>query len=182
MATILGGLPQSVPAITVNRLCTSGPKDQFSGRTILAGRCRCYGCWGCWTMSRARGLAEAAKAYPIGSLTATIPHLAGFPNPAMAKIFPLRVWARPQRISERYQITRERQDQFALHSHQKALAAQEAGRFDEEISACLCLSARASRFPSTVMKDQGQLQQSRNWHPQGFFRNGGSVTAGIAVP
>ena len=183
MATILGGLPQSVPAITVNRLCASGLSAiNSAARTILAGDADVMVAGGVESMSRAPWvLPKAAKAYPIGSLTAYDTSLGWrFPNPAMAKIFPLEgMGETAENLVERYQIARERQDQFALHSHQKALAAQEAGRFDEEILSVSVPQRKGE--PISVDRDEGPRAAStieKLASLRAVFRKGGSVTAG----
>lgn len=137
MGTILAGLPQTVPAITVNRLCASGLSAvNAAARSIITGDADVMVAGGVESMSRAPWvLPKASKAFPIGSLTAFDTSLGWrFPNPEMAKLFPLEgMGETAENLVERYGISRERQDEFALNSHRKALAAQTEGRFVDEI-------------------------------------------------
>jgi len=183
MATILAGLPQHVPAITVNRLCASGLSAiNAAARSILIGDADVMVAGGVESMSRAPWvLPKSAKAYPVGSLTAYDTSLGWrFPNPAMAEIFPLEgMGETAENLVERHEISRERQDQFALASHQKALAAQSAGRFDDELLSVEVPQRKGP--PKIVDKDEGPRAGStleKLSSLRAVFRKGGSVTAG----
>jgi acetyl-CoA acyltransferase len=104
-----------------------------------------------------------------------------FPNPKMKEMFPLySMGETAENVSEKYKISREDQDHFALASHQKALAAMESGAFDDEI---LPVHVALRKSDYTVSKDEGpradtSLEKLAKLKP--VFRKGGSVTAGNA--
>ena len=115
------GLPVSVPGVTVNRLCSSGleaiaqaaAKIESGGQTVVAA-----------------GGVESMSILPFGGLKPS-------PNPYLAASYPasmLTMGLTAERVADHYKISREDQDAFALASHQKALAAQAAGKFDSELT------------------------------------------------
>ncbi|MFH2201717.1 MAG: thiolase family protein [Elusimicrobiota bacterium] len=132
MAALLAGLPQRVPGCTVNRLCASGLEAvNAAARCILAGEGEAYIAGGVESMSRAPwALPKAPKAFPFGNVTAYDTALGWrFPNPEMEKLFPLEsMGATAENIAERFPISREEQDAFALESHQNAVSAREVFR------------------------------------------------------
>ena len=137
MAVLLAGFPQSVPAVTVNRLCASGLEAATCAyRAILAGEGRCYLAGGVESMTRAPfSVPKIEKPFAFGNLTAYDTTLGWrYPNPRLAERFPLESMGETaENVAERWKISRELQDQFALESHQKAILAHEAGYFAEEI-------------------------------------------------
>ena len=120
MAALRAGLPVEVPGATVNRLCASGLEAIAQGdMRIRTGVCRTV----------VAGGAESMSMIPMGGLKPS-------PNPWLTENYPaslLTMGLTAERVARRYKISREDQDAFALASHQKALAAQAAGRFDEEM-------------------------------------------------
>jgi acetyl-CoA acyltransferase len=114
------GLPVEVPGATVNRLCASGLEAiAMADQRIRTGVCKVVVAGGTETMSL----------LPFGGLKPS-------PNPYLADHYPaslLTMGLTAERVQKRYGVSREDQDAFALASHQKALAAQAAGRFDQEL-------------------------------------------------
>ncbi len=120
IAASIAGLPDSVPAETVNRFCSSGLQAVAHGaERVLSGWADVVLCGGVESMS----LLPMGGHHPM-------------PNPTLMENKP-EVYAgmglTAELVAERYNVSREDMDAFALKSHDKALAAQEAGRFDEEI-------------------------------------------------
>ena len=183
MASVLAGLPESVPGITVNRLCASGLSAlNFAARSILCGDAEVMVAGGVESMSRAPWvIPKASKAFPVGNLTAFDTTLGWrFPNPAMAKIFPLEGMGQTaENLVERYEISRERQDQFALSSHEKALEAQASGAFSDEL---MSVNVPQRKGPDRIVDtDEGPRAGSsldKLAALRAVFRDGGSVTAG----
>jgi acetyl-CoA acyltransferase len=120
MAALRAGLPVEVPGATVNRLCASGLEAIAQAEMrIRTGGCRTV----------VAGGAESMSMIPMGGLKPS-------PNPWLTENYPaslLTMGLTAERVARRYKISREDQDAFALGSHQKALAAQAAGRFDDEL-------------------------------------------------
>jgi len=181
MAALLAGLPQRVPGCTVNRLCASGLEAvNAAARCILAGEGEVYIAGGVESMSRAPwALPKAAKAFPFGNVTAYDTALGWrFPNPEMEKLFPLEsMGATAENIAERFPITREEQDAFALESHQKAVAARED--FGGEI---VPISVPRRKGPPLIVDADETPRADTN--PEALaklrpaFRKDGTVTAG----
>lgn len=120
MAALRAGLPVEVPGATVNRLCASGLEAiAQADMRIRTGMCRTV----------VAGGAESMSMIPMGGLKPS-------PNPWLTENYPaslLTMGLTAERVARRYKISRDDQDAFALGSHQKALAAQTAGRFEEEL-------------------------------------------------
>src|SRR5580698_3958646 len=114
------GLPVEVPGATINRLCASGLEAiAMADQRIRSGGCRVV----------VAGGAESMSLLPFGGLKPS-------PNPWLAEHYPaslLTMGLTAERVGRKYNVSREDQDSFALASHQKALAAQAAGRFAEEL-------------------------------------------------
>ena len=119
-AILRAGLPVEVPGATVNRLCSSG----LEAIAIADQRIRA-----CGSRVVIAGGVETMSLLPFGGLKPS-------PNPWMAEHYPaslLTMGLTAERVAKHYQVCREDQDAFALASHQKALAAQAAGRFADEL-------------------------------------------------
>jgi acetyl-CoA acyltransferase len=120
MAALRAGLPVEIPGMTVNRLCSSGLQAiALADQRIRGGGDRVIVAGGAETMSM----------LPFGGLKPS-------PNPWLAEHYPaalLTMGLTAERVARHYEISREDQDAFALASHRKAVAAQAAGRFDEEL-------------------------------------------------
>jgi 3-oxoadipyl-CoA thiolase len=135
MAALLAGLPVSVPGVTINRLCASGlAAINMVVRSIRAGDGEVFIAGGVESMSRAP-YALPKPAALVGDLTAYDTTLGWrMVNPRMAERYstePLGITA--ENIADMTGISRERQDQFALASHQRAIDAIDTGKFAEEI-------------------------------------------------
>jgi 3-oxoadipyl-CoA thiolase len=135
MASLLAGLPVSVPGVTFNRLCASGlTAVNTAARSIRAGDGTVFIAGGVESMSRAP-YAMPKPARLVGNLTAYDTTLGWrFVNPKMESTYgadPLGITA--ENIAEQYEISREAQDEFALASHRRAIAAIDSGKFTEEI-------------------------------------------------
>src|SRR5208282_4647956 len=119
-AALRAGLPVEIPGATVNRLCASGLEAiALANQRISSGGARVV----------VAGGAESMSLIPMGGIKPS-------PNPWLAANYPaslLTMGLTAERVSRRYGISREDQDAFALASHQKAVAAQAAGRFNEEL-------------------------------------------------
>lgn len=138
MASLLAGFPHSVPASTINRLCGSSlDAINQAARTIWSGEAEVIIAGGVESMSRAPYATpkNVSGETLFGNLTAYDTALGWrFPNPAMEKMFPLESMGETaENIAEKWKIGREAQDAFALQSHQRAVQAQTAGKFRDEI-------------------------------------------------
>lgn len=203
MALLLAGMPDSVPGVTVNRLCASGlTAVNQAARAILAGEAEIVIAGGVESMSRAPYvLPKNPRPFgPSGNVTAYDSSLGWrFPNPAMQELFPLEAMGvTAENIVEAADagqipggpITRAQQDEFALESHRRAMAAMSSGRFAEEITPVPITDRRTTRevsldeHPRVRYSADGQaeldtsLEQLAKLKP--LFRDGGSVTAGNA--
>ncbi len=135
MSSLLAGLPVSIPAVTFNRLCASGlTAVNTAARSIRAGDGEVFVAGGVESMSRAP-YALPKPEHLAGNLTAYDTTLGWrFVNPRMEAKYgtdPLGITA--ENIAEMTGITREAQDEFALASNQRAIAAIDSGKFAEEI-------------------------------------------------
>jgi len=120
MAALRAGLPVEIPGVTVNRLCASGLEAiALANQRIRSGAAQVI----------VAGGAESMSLIPMGGNKPS-------PNPWLAANYPaslLTMGLTAERVARHYGISRDDQDAFALASHQKAVAAQAAGRFNDEI-------------------------------------------------
>ena len=133
MAVLLAGLPVSVPATTVNRLCGSSLDAAIIGsRTIESGDADVVLTGGVESMTRAPWvLPKPSRAYPAGNVTAVSTTLGWrLVNDRMPAEWTVSLGEANEQLAERYAISRERQDEFAARSHNLADAAWEAGFYD----------------------------------------------------
>ena len=185
MASLLAGLPESVPAITINRLCASGlDAVGLAARAIKSGETRFMLAGGVESMSRA----PFVQSKPTSAFSRT-PEIFDttigwrFINPAFKEKFGVDSMPETaENVAEKYHISRADQDQFAYQSQQKVAAAQASGRFSAEI------------LPIEIkLGKKGSQQFSVDEHPRAdttletlnalkapFRKEGGSVTAGNA--
>ncbi len=138
MAALLAGLPASVPGATVNRLCASGLEAvNAAARAVKLGEGDFYLAGGVESMSRAPWVIEKPeRALPRGPQTMHDTTLGWrMINPRMAElgVSTESMGETGENVAERYGVSREAQDAFALRSHRRAVAAAEAGLFAEEI-------------------------------------------------
>ncbi|WP_329578217.1 acetyl-CoA C-acyltransferase [Kitasatospora sp. NBC_01250] len=182
MAVLLAGLPDSVPGATVNRLCASGLEAvTMAARTIAAGEADVVVAGGCESMSRAPFvLPRPDEALPHSMQTFDTRLGWRLTNPLMHELHGvLGMGETAEEVASRYGIGRERQDAFALRSHQRAAAARKDGHFDAELLPVLRPDG------VTVTQDEGiredtSLERLAKLKPA--FRPGGTVTAGNASP
>ncbi|WP_276203057.1 thiolase family protein [Haematomicrobium sanguinis] len=154
MALLLAGLPNTIPGITVNRLCASGLSAvAMAADMIKAGSADVVIAGGVESMSRAPWVMakpERAFAKPGDVFDTSIGWR--FTNPQFSPEDTLSMPETAERVAELDGISREDADAFALRSHQRALAAQAAGRFDAEI---IPVTARAGKSTVEVTADEG---------------------------
>ena len=186
MAALLAGLPESVPGATVNRLCASGLEAvNCAARAVKLGEGDFYLAGGVESMSRAPWVVEKPeRGLPRGPQTMHDTTLGWrMVNPRMAElgVSTESMGETGENVAERYGVSREDQDAFALRSHRRAVAAAEAGRFAEEI---VPIEAPKGRRETTLVEaDEGprpdaSLEKMSELRP--VFREGGTVTAGNA--
>jgi 3-oxoadipyl-CoA thiolase len=172
MGVLLAGLPESVAGVTVNRLCASGLSAVVSAcHAIAAGDGDLFVAGGVESMSRAP-LVCARPDYGDGTEYDT--QLGWrFPNPRMAEMFPLESMGETgENVADRWHVSREEQDAFALRSQHRWAAAAEAGRFDDELLAVDGIDRDEHPRPDTDADKLAALKPA--------FRENGSVTAGNA--
>lgn len=184
MSALLAGLPYTVPGVTVNRLCASSLEAVIqAARAVRVGDAQMIVAGGVESMTRApyslpKNVSGGAT---FGNLTAYDTALGWrYPNPRMEAMFPLEVMGETgENVAERWNISREAQDAFGLRSHQRAIAAQDAGYHAEEIvpieivgkkGAVTVIEADENPRRDTTLEKLAALKPS--------FRKGGTVTAG----
>jgi acetyl-CoA acyltransferase len=182
MALLLAGYPESIPGATVNRLCGSGMEAVVQAiRAVRAGEGQVFVAGGVESMSRAPwAMARPEKGFPRGNATLYDTALGWrFTNPRMEKLGHTdSLGQTAENLAVEYRIPREAQDRFALASHRKAVAAQDAGAFADEI-------VPVEVKGGTVKADEGarrdtSLEKLAALEPA--FRKGGTVTAGNSSP
>ena len=187
MSALLAGLPVEVAGVTVNRLCASGLNAvNQAARAIKAGEGEVYIAGGVESMSRAPySVPKAETGFSFGNLTAWDTALGWrYPNPKIKEMYGTdSMGETAENIArERPHITRERQDAFALRSHQCAIAAIDSGRFKEEILPVPILPSGKKGDPKIVETDERprrdtSLESLARLKPA-FAKEGGTVTAG----
>src|SRR5690242_6862780 len=137
MAVLLAGLPESVPGVTVNRLCASGLSAVIEAcRAVKAGEGDLFVAGGVESMTRAPlAMMKGGTPWARGNVTAYDTQLGWrFPNPRMEALFPLETMGETgENVAERWDVSREDQDAYAHRSQQRWKAANDAGKFAEEI-------------------------------------------------
>ncbi len=174
MAALLAGLPQEVAGVTVNRLCASGLTAVVSAcHAIRAGDGDLFVAGGVESMTRAPLVfAKPERAYPRGDQTVWDSTLGWrFPNPRMAEMFPLESMGETgENVADRWEISREEQDGFALESQRRWAAADDANRFADELVSVDGVARDEHPRPETTAEKLATLKPA--------FREGGTVTAG----
>jgi acetyl-CoA acyltransferase len=179
MAVLLAGLPTSVPAGTVNRLCGSSLDAAMSAsRAVAAGDAEIVVAGGVESMTRAPWvLPKPSKAYPAGNMTAVSTTLGWrLVNERMPAEWTASLGECNEQLQEKYAISRERQDEFAVRSHRRAAAAWDEGFYDALTVAVpgTELTRDESIRPGTTAEKLAALKPS--------FRPDGTITAGNASP
>jgi len=185
MAALLAGLPVEVPGATVNRLCGSGMNAVVNAaHAISAGDGEVFVGGGVESMTRAPFvMAKPSAAFPRGEQSLYDTTLGWrFTNPRLADAYyPYSMGETAENVVERCGVTREEQDAFALTSQQRWAAAQEAGRFADEVVAISAPAARGEPVEVTVdepPRPDTTLEKLATLKPA-FRRDAtGSVTAG----
>jgi acetyl-CoA acetyltransferase family protein len=183
MSALLAGLPPEVPAVTINRLCASGlTAVNLAVSAIQAGHGDLYLAGGVESMSRAPySLPKAERGYNFGNLTAWDTALGWrYPNPKLLATYgndPMGETA--ENIAELKKINRTEQDAFAVMSHQRAVAAMDAGRFKDEI---LPVEVHTGKGGSVLVSSDERPRRDTTLESlsklKPAFRKDGSVTAG----
>ncbi len=187
MSLLLAGLPNSVPGMTVNRLCASGLSAiNAAARQIACGEANIVLAGGVESMSRAPLVVEKGEeGFAGGNRTMYDTSLGWrFPNKKMGELFPLETMGETaENLAEQMQISRDDQDAFALESHRRALAAENARRFDDERTPVMIQLKKSD--PVLVTKDESPRADAtidRLGSLKPVFRKNGSVTAGNSSP
>ena len=181
MAVLLAGLPVSIPGATVNRLCGSGMEAvSDAARAIAAGDLDIAVAGGTESMTRAPFVvARSGDAWARNLETADTRLGWRLVSPRMQEMYPpISLGETAENVADKYGITRERQDQWALRSHQRAAAARDAGRFGAE-------TVPVTTPRGEVSQDEGinggiTLQELAAKRPA--FRKNGTVTGGNSSP
>jgi len=189
MAGLLAGLPIEVPGATVNRLCGSGMQAVISGAHALSAG---------WGEVVVVGGSESMTRSPFVMSKPDRPFATGTPeivdtvlgwrlvNPRMKELYPpITLGMTAEVVAAKYDIGREDQDAFALRSHQMALAAVGAGRFDDEIESIGAPVDSRGRETALIESDEGpradtSMEALGKLPP--VFKEDGTVTAGNSSP
>jgi len=178
MVTLLAGLPKEVPAITVNRLCSSGLSALTHGaRSIMSGDHELVLVSGVESMSRA----PYVMAKPTHAFARPAPDVFDsaigwrFTNTKFHDTYPpIEMGETAERVAEQFNISRADQDEFALNSHQKTSAAFEAGYYRAQLLNMSELAGDESLRSNIAIDSLAKLKPA--------FLSGGSVTAGNSSP
>jgi acetyl-CoA acetyltransferase family protein len=179
MATLLAGLPMSIPGATVNRLCGSGMEAVISAaRTVMTGDADVCIAGGVESMTRAPWVVlKPAKAYTTSTETMWNTSLGWrMTNPLMPAEWAVSLGEGTEQLADKYSVSRDAQDAFAAASHQKAHAAWEAGHFDAE----------SIPYPDVALardeciRSDSSVESLAKLKPS--FRKTGTITPGNASP
>ena len=181
LAAFRAGIPYTVPAMTLNRFCSSGLQSiSFAADRINSGAAHCI----------VAGGTESMSMIPMGGHKVA-------PNPALIESYPetyLSMGLTAENLAHDFKIGREEQDAFALESHRRALAAMEAGRFRDEMVPIEVRKrkagsggARAAGTPDTLLVDRDESVRAETTVEalgalRPAFQKDGTVTAGNAPP
>jgi acetyl-CoA acetyltransferase family protein len=185
MASLLAGLPVEVAGITINRLCASGLNAvNQAARAIRAGEGDVYIAGGVESMSRAPySFPKGEVAFSFGNLTAWDTALGWrYPNATLKRQYGTESMGETAEniAAERPHLTREKQDEFALRSHQRAIAAIDSGKFAQEIVPVEIPQRKGAPVKITIderPRRDTSLEALRRLKPA-FRSEGGTVTAG----
>ncbi|MGN8224883.1 thiolase family protein [Gracilimonas sp. BCB1] len=171
---LLGGLPDSVPGVTVNRFCSSGLQTiSMAAERIMAGGADVI----------IAGGVESMSLVPMGGMSVQ-------PNPELVDNKPgvyVSMGITAENVADKYEVSREDQDRFAYQSHQRAIKAWEDGKFDSQITPVevqekiVTAEGEVVEELFTFKKDEGPRKDTSVEALSGLrpvFKNGGSVTAG----
>jgi len=181
MAALLAGLPVEIPGATVNRLCGSGMEAiACAARAIAAGEADVCLAGGAESMTRAPFVLPRAEGpFPREAGLADTRLGWRLVSPRMAEMFPpVSLGETAENVAERYHVTRERQDEFALRSHQRAAAARAGGRFAAEVVPVTTPAGEVAADEG--IRDDLTLAELAAKRPA--FRRDGTVTGGNSSP
>lgn len=185
MALLLAGIPINVPGETVNRLCASGMSSIVQAmRAIRSGEGDLFISGGVEGMSRAPYVVSKSES-AFGTDSKMFDSSFGwrFVNPAMEKMYGIDAMGKTaENLADQYNISREEQDQFALHSQMKATKAQKSGRLAEEISDITIPQRKGDAIvinKDEFIKPQSTIEVLGKLRPA-FVKDNGTVTAGNA--
>ena len=181
MAVLLAGLPVEIPGATVNRLCGSGMEAvSDAARAIAAGDADICVAGGSESMTRAPFVVQRSGDAWARSLETADTRLGWrLVSPRMQELYPpISLGETAENVADKYGVTRDRQDAFALRSHRLAAAARDAGRFGSEL-------VPVATAGGEVTSDEGikasiTLEELAAKRPA--FRKGGTVTGGNSSP
>jgi len=186
-ASLLAGLPYTIPGATVNRLCVSGLEAiNQAGRAIQTDHGDLFVAGGVENMTRGPWvMGKPSNAFQRGDVNLYDSSLGWrFPNKRMAELYSLiNNGETAENVAEKYQVSRKDQDEFALGSHQKAIKAQEEGRLKDEMVPFEIAQRKGS--PLVYDKDEGPRADTsleKLGALQAAFKKGGTVTAGNSSP
>ena len=171
---ILGGLPDSVPGVTVNRFCSSGLQTiSMAAERIMSGGADVI----------IAGGVESMSLVPMGGMSVQ-------PNPQLVDEKPgvyVSMGITAENVAEKYKVSRQDQDEFAYRSHQRAIRAWEDGKFESQITPIevqekkVTADGEVVEESFTFKQDEGPRKDTSVEALSGLrpvFKNGGSVTAG----
>ncbi|MBC9724310.1 thiolase family protein [Streptomyces sp. TRM68367] len=187
MAALLAGLPTSVPGVTVNRLCASGLEAVIqAARAIAVGDASIAVAGGVESMTRAPYvLPKSDKPFPAGHTELYSTTLGWrMVNPKMDPQWTVPLGESAELIADKHKITRERQDEFALASHQKAARARAKGLFDAELAPVTIPQRKGDPVvfaADECVRPDASLAAMARLKPA-FRPENGTVTAGNASP
>jgi 3-oxoadipyl-CoA thiolase len=183
IAALLAGLPQSVPGVTVNRLCASSLEAVIqASRAVMTGEAEVVIAGGVESMSRApyaipKNVSGAAQ---FGNITAYDTALGWrFPNKRLEAMFPLEAMGETaENLAEQYKISRTEQDEFAVRSHENAIRASNKGLFKDEIVPVEIVSKKGTTLMDSDEQPRADASTDALSKLNAAFRKGGTVTAG----
>ncbi|MER5195756.1 thiolase family protein [Streptomyces sp. NPDC002755] len=187
MGALLAGLPTSVPGVTVNRLCASGLEAVIqAARAIAVGDASIAVAGGVESMTRAPYvLPKSDRAFPAGHNELYSTTLGWrMVNPRMDPQWTIPLGESAELIADKHKIGRAQQDEFALASHRKAAAAQEAGLFDAELAPVSIPRRKGDPVvfgADECVRADASLEAMAKLRPS-FRTEEGTVTAGNASP
>jgi acetyl-CoA acetyltransferase family protein len=179
MAVLLAGLPTSVPGATVNRLCGSGMEATVqAGRAIAVGDASICIAGGVESMSRAPWVVMKPEQAYARTDSALVSTTLGWRlvNPEMPEGWTVSLGEGAEILADRYAVSRDAQDEFALRSHQRAAAAWDCGAYAEETVSVPDVELERDE----PIRSDSSLEKLARLRPA--FRAEGTVTAGNASP
>jgi acetyl-CoA C-acetyltransferase len=178
IASVLGGIPQEVHALTINNACPSGMKATIIGaQNILLGDISTAMIVGMESMSTIPYLLRTGRwnGFRMGDQV-----LQDGWNDTRDMICDMLMGQTAEKLVEKYKLTRQEQDEFALSSHQKAAKAQDEGWFDEEIVPVVIQATK--KTPEEIFDKDEPIRRDTSLEQMAklpaAFKEGGSVTAG----